>query len=84
MAFKIFLFIYFLFPKEDPRVAILLRTLLVYACSVFPLTALWGSWLGHDRGSVQSATEALSAAEEQPLAFHKEEKAALWDRQFSV
>lgn len=74
----------FLFSRQDPRVARLLRTLLVYSCSVFPLTALQGSWLGHDRGSVQSATEALSAAEEQPLAFHKEEKTALWDRQFSV
>lgn len=52
----------------------LLWTLLVYASSVSPLTAQWGSWLGHDRGSAQSAAKALSAAEEQPLACHKGER----------
>lgn len=33
-----------------------------------------GSWLGRDRGNAQSVEKALSAAEEQPLAFHKGER----------
>lgn len=67
----------FFHPEEERCVHLQLVkplwTLLVYASSV-SLTVQRGSWLGHDPGSVQSAAEALSAAEEQPLAFHKGER----------
>lgn len=46
-------------------------TLPVYAS---PLTARRGSWLGHDRSGVQAVAKAQSAAEVQPLAFHKGER----------
>ena len=47
---------------------------LLWALRYAPAVPEWGSWLGHHHGRAQSAETALSAAEEQPLAFHKGER----------